>query len=209
MRRLVIERRQHGEGERADRQVDPEDDRPVGMLDQEGAERRPDDGGEAEDAREEALHPGALGRRVDVADDGVGHRLHGAGTDALQRAEGDQRQHALREAAQRRAHQEHARAHEENALAAVEIGQPPVDRDAHRLRQQIGGEHPAEEMEVAEVGNDRGHRGRHDRGFHGRHEGRHHAGRQDQAATSRSRLRHLVLSAFVRHATRFGHPARS
>jgi hypothetical protein len=128
------------------------------------------------------LDLGALGRRVDVADDGVGHRLDRAGAHALEGAEGDQVEHVRREAAERGAQQEHSRAGEEDTLAAVEIGEAPIDRDADRLEQEVDREHPAEEMEVAQGRDDRRHGGRHDGVLDRGHEGRRHAGRQDQAA---------------------------
>ena len=120
------------------------------MLDQEGAERRADDRGDAEHARQQALNLGALGRRVDVADDGVGERLHRAGAHALQRAEGDQPEHVVREAAQRRAQQEDAGAGKEDASGGRR-GRPGGRRSARSPPgQQVGGEYPAEEMEVAQ-----------------------------------------------------------
>ena len=46
----------------------------------------------------------------------------------------------------------------------------------HRLRQQIGREHPAEQMKAAKLADDGRHGRRHDRRFHGGHENGHHAG---------------------------------
>ena len=83
----------------ADRQVDPEHELPAYLFDQEGTEQRPQHRGDAEHAGHQALHVRALGRRVDVAEDGGGDRLHAAGAEALQRAEQDQRLHVAGEAA--------------------------------------------------------------------------------------------------------------
>jgi hypothetical protein len=90
------------------------------------------------------LHPAALGGGIDVADDGGGDRHDGAGAQSLQRAESDQRRHAPGEAAQRRAAEEDAAADDEHSLPAVEIGKPAIDRDGHRLGEEIGGEDPAQ-----------------------------------------------------------------
>ena len=149
--------------------------------------------GDAEHAGHQPLHVRALGRRVDVAEDRGGDRLHAAGAEALQRAEQDQRQHVAGEAAQRGTDQEQAGADIEHLLAAVDVGKPAVDRNAHRLGQQIDREHPGEQIEPTEIGNDRRHRGGDDGAFHRRHECRHQAGGEHQRAASRGRVRDMDL----------------
>ncbi len=69
---------------------------------------------------------------------------------------------------------------EENAAAAVDVGEPAVDRNGRRLGQHVGGEHPGEQPEAAEAAGDAGHRGGDDRGLDRRHETGRHAGGQDQ-----------------------------
>jgi hypothetical protein len=86
---LGQEHREHRHRQHADRQVDPEHHRPMDVLDQIGAECRPDHRGEAEHRRRPALYPGALGRGVDVADDRHRDRLDRAGAEPLDRAEQD------------------------------------------------------------------------------------------------------------------------
>ena len=80
---LVQESGDHGDGGSADRQVHPEHQPPVHLLHQHRAERRPDHRGDAPDAGEQSLDAGALGGRVDIADDGVGDRQHAAGARSL------------------------------------------------------------------------------------------------------------------------------
>src|SRR6516162_11059541 len=113
---------EHHEGRGADRQVDPENERPADVLDEKSAEYRADDRCHTPDARDVALDPGALGGAVDVAYDGRGNRLDGTGARPLQCAEQDQGYHAPGETAQCRAQQEQARPGKEDAFAAIEIG---------------------------------------------------------------------------------------
>ena len=85
----------HGDGGNSNWQIDPEYQRPVAVLHDEGAKRRPDDGRHPEHAGQHPLHSRALDRRIDVADDRIGDRLHAPGSQTLQRAERDELQHAV------------------------------------------------------------------------------------------------------------------
>ena len=189
VRRLPQECRDHRDGGDADRDVDPEHQLPVDLLDEKRTEQWTQHRGDAEHAGDKALDVCPLGRRVDVAEDRGGDRLHAAGTEALQRAEHDQHHHAARKAAQRGADQEQPCADVEHLLAPIHIGEPAIDRNADRLRQQVDGEHPGKQVESAQVGDDRRHRGGDDRALHRRHEGRHQAGGQHQGAAHRRSLR--------------------
>ena len=84
-------RRQHGgdhdQREDADRQVDVEDPAPGQVVDEETADQRADDGGDAEHGAEEALVAPALARRDQVADHGDGDDDQPAAAEPLQRAE--------------------------------------------------------------------------------------------------------------------------
>src|SRR5436853_156512 len=84
-----------------------------------------------------------------TAGDGHGHRDDRARPEPLERAERHQRNHALREAAQRRADDEDRAAREENRLAAVQVGQLAVDRDGGGGGEQVDGEDPAIQGEPA------------------------------------------------------------
>ena len=174
--------REHRNGNRADRQVDPEHQRPMHVHDDKGAERRADDRRDPEHARQIALHPGALGRGVDVADDGAGDRLDGAGADPLDGAEYHQHHHGAGKAAKSGADQKDAGADEKDPFAAVDVSEPAVDRHRYRHCQQIGCEHPAEQPKPAEVADDRRHRGGDDGAFDRSHEGRDQRRHQYHAA---------------------------
>ena len=174
-----VERQQRDRGD-AHGQIDPEDDRPRQVLHDESAKRGPDYRRDAPDAAEVALHASAVGGRVEVGDDGCGDRNDGAGAQALQRAKSDERNHVPGKPAERRAHQEQGGARAEHALAAVEVREPAIDRDGDRLREQIDREYPAEELEAAELCDDRRHRARDDGALHRRHEHSQHDAHEHQ-----------------------------
>ena len=75
-------------------------------------------------------------------------------------------------------------------LAAVDVGQPPVDRNRHRLGEKIDPEDPAEEAQSAQIGDD-GRYGRcDDRRFDRNHEDR-QARREEDLGGSRPAARSL------------------
>src|SRR5579885_2013266 len=100
------------------------------MLHDEGTERGPDDRRDAPDTAEIALHARTVGWRVDVGNDRGRDRDDRAGPQSLERAEGDQRHHIPGDAAKRRADQKQRGACAEYALAAVEVGEPAIDRNS-------------------------------------------------------------------------------
>ena len=91
---------EHHNGRRTYRQIDPKDERPTEVLDEEGAECGTDDRRDTPDARDEALDPGALGRTIEVTDDGRRDRQNGACARPLQPAKQDQRHHIPSQSAQ-------------------------------------------------------------------------------------------------------------
>ncbi len=81
---------QHPAGRDAQRQVDEEDPAPGQVVGEDAAQCRPDERGHGPDAGDVALHLGALGQGVDVADDRHAHRLHRARAEALDEPEDDE-----------------------------------------------------------------------------------------------------------------------
>ncbi|HKG64504.1 MAG TPA: hypothetical protein VKB28_10605, partial [Solirubrobacteraceae bacterium] len=81
--------------------------------------------------------PPPLARRDDVADRRLCTHHQPASAEPLDRAEGDQLRHPLREPAQRRADQEDHQRALEHELAAVEVAELAVQRRDDRHRQQI------------------------------------------------------------------------
>ncbi|NVO15489.1 MAG: EAL domain-containing protein [Rhodoplanes sp.] len=77
----------------AERQVAPEDHRPVAVLGQHAADHRPAEPGRHPDDADIGLVAAALARRHHVRDDGLGERKDAAAADPLQAAADDQGQH--------------------------------------------------------------------------------------------------------------------
>ena len=197
---LAQKQREHRDADEPDRDVDPEHHRPVHILDEKGADRRPDHGGKPPHGRAEALDARPLGRRVDVADDRDRDQLDRAGADPLERAKQDQHDHRAGKAAQRRADQKDRGPDKEDAFSAVEIGEAAVQRDRHRLGQKLDGKDPAEQVKAAEIADDRRQCGGDDRGFDGRHEDRHQRRREHQAAARHKPGRPHLLNDRLIHA---------
>ena len=121
------------------------------MIDEEAADQRANDGGDPEHRAEKALVAPALARRDEVADHGDGDDDQSSAAQAFERAEHDQLQHVLRNAAQRGAHEKHRDRHLQNDLAAVEIAEFSVERAGDRAGEQIGRHHPREITQAAKV----------------------------------------------------------
>ena len=159
----VEDRADHPERDRADRQVDVEDPAPGEVVDEEAADQRPDHARNAEDRAEEALVAAALAGRDDVADHGDRGHDQPARAEALDRTEGNQLDHPVREPAQRRAGEEEHDRRLEDELAPVEVAELPVQRARHGRREQVRRHDPRHVRRAAEVADDRRQRGRDDR----------------------------------------------
>ena len=191
--RHVERDRDHRERDRPDRDVDVEDPAPAEVVDEEPAEERPDHGREAEHRTEVALVLAALARRDDVADDREGDDHQAACPEALQRAEADQLRHRLRETAEHRAEQEDDDRALEHPLAPVQITELAVERAGDRGREEVGGDHPGQVGDAAQVADDRRERRRDDRLVERREQQHEH-----QRAEDRPHAR-LGLEGCVRH----------
>ena len=127
--------RDHRQRDKAERQVDVEDPAPREVVDEEAAEQRTGDDRDAEHAAEQALVAAAVARRNKIAYDGHRHHEQTSAAQPLDRSERDQLRHALRQPAQHRADQEEHESELEDALAAVEIAELPVQRPDDRRRE--------------------------------------------------------------------------
>jgi hypothetical protein len=145
-----------------DRQVDVEHPAPGQAVGEEPAEQRPDDARDAEDRAEGALVLAPLAGRHDVGHDRLGQHYQAAAAQPLQGAERDQLDHAVRQAAQRRADQEDHDRRLEQPLAAVLVAELAPQRRRCRRGEQVGGHYPGQMAQAAEVADDRGQRGRDD-----------------------------------------------
>ena len=173
----------HARRDDAERQVDPKDPRPRKMLDDEPAGERAEHRRKRPDAGEVALDAAALVRRIHVADDRHPRRLDGARADALNEPEHDERGQRPGEAAKQRAEKEHPEAPKHHRLAADAVGEFAEHHRRRRLGQQEGGEHPAIELQPAELADDLRHRGRDDRRLDGDHEIRSNYGGERRPAS--------------------------
>ena len=186
----------HGDdGERDDpeRQVDVEDPAPAGVVDDEPADQRARDAGEAEHRAEVARVAAPLPRGDDIGDDRLRADHQPAATDALQGPERDELPHVLRQPAQGRADQEHHDREQEDLLAAVEVAELAVDRRRDGRGQQVGRHHPRQLGEPAQLADDRRQRRRDDRLVErGQHHGQHQPC-EDRADAGRCRLLRCYL----------------
>ena len=164
------------------------------MVDEEAAEQRADDGRDPEDCTEVALVLAAFSRRDDVAHNRERDHHEPAGAEPLQGAEADQLRHRLREAAERRSDQEDHDRGLQHTFAAVEVAELPVERPGDGRGEEIGGDHPREVGDSAEVADDRRERRRDDRLIERRQEQHQHQRAEDRANARRgleSGVRHL------------------
>jgi hypothetical protein len=183
-----------------DRQVDVEDPAPAERVGEEPAQQRAGHAGHAEDGPEGALVLAPLAGGHDVGHDRLGQHHQAAAAQALQRPERDQLAHALGQAAQRRADQENHDRRLEQALAAVLVAELPPQRRRGRRGQQVGGDHPGQMAEAAQIADDGGQRGSDD-GLveRGEQDREHQRGVDDQQAAAGLDGRRCGLR-FGRHA---------
>ena len=91
-----------------------------------------------------------------------GEHEESAAAQALQGPRGDQEGHRAREPAERGAEQEQAHRDEHHRAAAVEVAELAVERRHDGRGEDVGGHHPAQVIEPAEVRDDGRKRGRDD-----------------------------------------------
>ena len=157
LRRAAVDRfveppHDHPRGQHAERDVDEEDPPPGDVLAEDAAERRPDHRGDPPDAGQVALDLGAFLDGVEVADDGDGHRLDGAGAETLHGPERRSAPACSRRRPHRTEPTRNSRdAEQHDRLAAEQVGELGVDRHRDRLRQQVDREQPRELREAADV----------------------------------------------------------
>src|SRR5690606_23648816 len=155
----VQHRRDDGEGDDPDRHVDVEHPAPAQVFGEQSAEQRAEHAGGAEDRAEQALVAPAFAGRDEVADDRHGQHDQPAAAQPLQGAVADQLRHVLGRAAQHGAHQEDHDGDLEQLLAPVLVAQLAPQGGRGGRGQQIGGDHPGQVLQAAEVADDGGQRG--------------------------------------------------
>ncbi len=172
-----------GEGDQAEGDVDVEAPAPGEVVGEVAAEQRPGDGGETEGGADQAHVAAALPGRHDVGDDRLHADHEAARADALERAEGDQLVHRTRPAGERGADDEDGDGELEDALAAGEVAELAVERQADGGGEQIGGDRPGHPVQAVQFADDLRQRGRDDHLVEGREQqGQHQPGEHEPHA---------------------------
>jgi hypothetical protein len=113
---LLHERSDHEQADRTNGEVDEEDPRPVPVVDDGAAERRPDRRPQHDDHAEDGHRHPLLALRERLPQNGLLGGLGGAGAQPLERAVRDELRQRLRRAAERRAEEEEQEAQHVHAL---------------------------------------------------------------------------------------------
>ena len=87
----------HDQRDRAERQIDPENQRPMQMIGQHSAQHRTENAGAHEHDRGAALHHRTFARRQQIGDDSLRDRQQAAAADALQTTRENQHPDILRQ----------------------------------------------------------------------------------------------------------------
>ena len=124
--------RGHHQRDGAERQIDPENERPVQMIGEQAAEHRTKNAGAHEHHRRVALRHRALARRKQVGDDGLRDRDKPAAADPLQGAADDQDPDRRRQRAGERADNENPDRQQHDGAAAVDVGELAEQRRRRR-----------------------------------------------------------------------------
>ena len=125
-----------------ERDVDPEDHRPVQVVGEEAADNRPEQAGEQPDTTEIGLVLTALAGADHVRDHRLDHRHDAAAAEPLQAAGEDQDRHVRRQRADHRADDEQAERRDDHGAAAIDVAERAEHRRHRGRGQQIGGDHP-------------------------------------------------------------------
>ncbi len=196
--------RGHGEGDQADRHVDPEDQPPVDLHEQ-PADDRSEHGREAPDRGPGPDGLGPAGGRHGGQQERQRRRHHQPGAARLQDAGRDEQRDVGRQRAQRRPEREDREAQREQPPPADPVGPAPCRHERRGEDHRVGVEHPRQRREagLGVVLGDRRERQVDDEQVEAGHE--HPQREHDDRRRPRSldRLLHHVL----RHAR--SHPARS
>ena len=113
----------HHQRDGAERQIDPEDERPMQMIGQKPAEHRTENTGAHEHHRRVALRHRPLARAQEIGNDGLRYRNEPAAAHALEAAADDQHPHCRRQRTDERADDEDADRQQHDGAAAVDVGE--------------------------------------------------------------------------------------
>ena len=134
--------------------VEPEDDRPVEVLGQDAADDRTAEPGGHPDASHVGLVAAALARRDRVGEDGLRQGKDAAAADPLQAASQDQQDHVGRRGTGDGAGREDADRRQHHGAAPVNVAELSIQRGDHGRAQQVGRDHPWQQLEIAKIAAD-------------------------------------------------------
>jgi hypothetical protein len=143
-----------GQGDEAEGDVDVEAPAPGEAVGEVAAEEGSGDRGEAEGGADQAHEPAAPPRGHDVRDDRLDAGHQAARADALERAEGDQLVHGPGASGERGADDEDDDRELEDALAAEEVAELAVDRQADGGGEEVGGDRPRHPVQAVQFADD-------------------------------------------------------
>ena len=129
------------------------------MVNEEAAQQRAGDGGEAEDGAQRAHVLAAVLGGNDVGDDGLRQDHQAAAAQALDGAEDHEAPEVGGEGAAHRGEREQGDGHQEQVAAAQDVTELAVDGHHDGGGQQVGGGDPGLVLHAAELAHDGGHGG--------------------------------------------------
>ena len=147
--------RRHHQRDGAQRQIDPENERPVQVIGEQSAEHRAENARAHKHDGRVALCDRALARRKKVGDYGLRDWNQPAAADSLQDTADDQHPHRRRQRTGQRAEDENADRQQHDGAAAVNVGEFTEERRCRSRSDQIGGYHPGKIVEIGKALADR------------------------------------------------------
>jgi len=172
----------HPGREDAEGDVAVEDAGPADRVDEEAAEERAGDGGQAPDGAEEGLDAGTLFKGEHVTDHDEGEREEAGCAEALEAAEDDEPDHGGGEGAEEAGDKEEGHGPGVDEAAAKDVAEFAGDGDAGTRGEDVDRERPAVDAEAAHFADNGGHGRGNDGGLHGTHEGADHEPESHEAA---------------------------
>jgi hypothetical protein len=154
-RDLAHLRQQQRQGSDAERQIDPENHRPVQVLGEQAAQHRSQNAAGNPDAAEIGLVLAALARGHHVGDHGLHDRHDAAAAQPLKPAREDQHRQAPRDRAQHRSRHEQAERDDHHDPAAIDVAERAEHRRNGGRSQKVRRDHPGQVGDVAELAAER------------------------------------------------------
>ena len=189
-RATVENRPNHQQRKQPQRQVDVENPAPGCMLNDKPADQRAYHRRQAKHAAKQPLIATPIGRRDHVRHGGHADHHQAAAPQPLQGAHQHQLGHVLRQATQRRAHQEKHYCDLQDDFTAKQIAEFAIQRHHDGRTEDIGCHHPGELIQPAQLTDDGRQRGG-DNGLIQRREQHHQQERAEQQLNRRRLFRRL------------------